>query len=969
MSLHVQRTGSVSGVLVARDGLSPIMVGRSGELARLGGLLAGEPGPHVALVEGEAGVGKTRLIREFLATAADQCVLLAAQAEQGAMGRPWQLLLEALDREVSGWTRVPEGLRRWEDPLGVLLRPVAPQLGAIDREYTADELGRAATELVRALAGDRRVVLVFEDLHWADAESLTLFHRLAVAADLPATLVGSYRPEDLDRRHVAELLAAVERARHVEHIVLGRLDVGEVVALASAVRQAAVPYAVAADLHRRTGGNPFFLEELLVAAGNAPVDRLAHLPLPITLTEAVIRHLDGLDPEARQVVDAAAVLGQRVPFDLLASVTGLGEDGLVEVLRSLVGQGLVVEDDPDVFSFRHALTREAIAGRLLGRERRRLHEKALTALQEVGSDDWAALAYHAEGAGRLDEMVEVARCGAAAYLRAGATYQALRLAEVGLAEAEPDTELLELGTRAAWSLGLMDSAIERAERWRQLAREAGDPVETTNALRVLARLRWETGNQAAHVAAVEEAQAVAGELPPGEARGWVANLQAESCMLRGLTEDAGRWADEALEMAGVDASPALQAAVLVNKGSAWSELPDRRAEGETLLVAGLDAAAAAGDYLTALRAANNLAHLVMPRWPPERSAQLLARMGALVEESGRHDWLSSWHGLRAVWAAHVVGDLASARREAVVAEQGFESRWVQGLAAELALEAGDPGPAVALAASLCPPEDPDEPSRWDDEAVETAWPLAVRAAALMGDQSGTEAALSRLAEVLARPPAKARSTIPDGWYHAAFAAVRAGIDPATVRLLHAGVTAAIAASAHMGDPGWPIQLEAALDEAEAAPADQVANGYRQAAAPPGYWRSRPAAGEAHLGAARALLAAGRLADARVEADRADRILHHWSGPRRAELDALLRRLGGPGHGSSSTSGAGAGELTEREREVVALIAEGLSNGEIGERLFISTKTASVHVSNILRKLAMTSRSEVAAWAVRAGLSR
>jgi hypothetical protein len=108
------------------------------------------------------------------------------------------------------------------------------------------------------------------------------------------------------------------------------------------------------------------------------------------------------------VVDAAAILGRRIPFDLLAAVTGSGEDELIAILRHLVAENVMVEEEPDLFAFRHALTREAIGGRLLGRERRRLHEKALAALQETGGGDWAAIAWHAQGAGRYEEMVEAA---------------------------------------------------------------------------------------------------------------------------------------------------------------------------------------------------------------------------------------------------------------------------------------------------------------------------------------------------------------------------------------------------------------------------------------------------------------------------------------------------------------------------------------------------------------------------------
>src|SRR6266540_2604889 len=287
-------------MLAGRTGLCPVMVGRGMELARLQRALAADE-TQVVLVSGEAGVGKTRLLRELSATLPVGARVLAGQASQGVPARPFQLLLEAIGPSVSTWRQVPQRLADREEPLRLLLRPILGHLEPFtDREYSQEELLGAAVALVEdLLIGTGRGVLVFEDLHWADAQSVALFGRLALTPSLGALLVGSFRPE------------------------------------------------------------------------------------------AVVRRLDHLDPAQLRVVEAAAVLGERIPFDLLASVTGSDENELIDTLRKLVAGGVVLEDEPDVFRFRHALTREAIAGELLGRERRRLHEKALAGLHEAGSTDWA----------------------------------------------------------------------------------------------------------------------------------------------------------------------------------------------------------------------------------------------------------------------------------------------------------------------------------------------------------------------------------------------------------------------------------------------------------------------------------------------------------------------------------------------------------------------------------------------------
>src|SRR6266536_3271646 len=280
-------------MLAGRTGLCPVMVGRGMELARLQRALA-----------------------------ADET----------------QLLLEAIGPSVSTWRQVPQRLADREEPLRLLLRPILGHLEPFtDREYSQEELLGAAVALVEdLLIGTGRGVLVFEDLHWADAQSVALFGRLALTPSLGALLVGSFRPEAVDRRHqLVATLADVGRQREITQVALDRLDQHAVAELLAAVYGHPVPFRVAEAMHRRTGGNPFSLEELLVTAGDTDPERLQALPLPWNLAEAVRRRLDPPGPGQRRVVEAAAVLGERIPFDLLASVTGTDENELIDTLRKL----------------------------------------------------------------------------------------------------------------------------------------------------------------------------------------------------------------------------------------------------------------------------------------------------------------------------------------------------------------------------------------------------------------------------------------------------------------------------------------------------------------------------------------------------------------------------------------------------------------------------------------------------------
>ncbi|MET0908693.1 MAG: AAA family ATPase, partial [Ilumatobacteraceae bacterium] len=355
-------------MLVARAGLSPVMVGRTAELNRLQSLVGASRSPTVALIAGEAGIGKTRLARELIDSVPPGTVVLAGQADPGTVGRPMELFLDAL---------------RSAD------RDAHPELAAIvsDVSQPTEDRVRAGVDLVRQLTSGSTSVVVFEDLHWADSESLTLFDRLAEPDGGPLLVVGTFRPDGLSRRHPAgDLLTRLERRHAVTNVRLNRLAPADVSGFLAAVFGEDPSFRTVDALHRRTGGNPFFLEEL-VASADMSTGALETAPLPWTIAELLRAQLDELDPAVRGIITAASVLGRRVSFDMLSAVTATDEEELIALLRSAVDSGLLVEADPDTFSFHHDLAREAIRGTLLGRERRRLNEAALDVLQRSHSRD------------------------------------------------------------------------------------------------------------------------------------------------------------------------------------------------------------------------------------------------------------------------------------------------------------------------------------------------------------------------------------------------------------------------------------------------------------------------------------------------------------------------------------------------------------------------------------------------------
>jgi DNA-binding CsgD family transcriptional regulator len=956
--------GTLPDVAVDRKGLSPVMVGRGAALGQLLGLLPSRlpvdgSGPEVALIGGEAGIGKSRMVIELLAAIPQGTRVLVGRAGQGAPGRPYSVLLDAIEPVVAAWTSVPAPLSLREDSVRLVLRPVAPGLAPCnDREYGPDELMRTAVDLVRFLAPAPSVI-VFEDLHGADPESVGLFGRLAVMPDLGTLLVGTYRPEDLRRGHpLAALVADLERRRSITHLSLDRLPRASVGELLSAVYGKPVSWHVADMVQRRTGGNPFFIEELLLAAGEPDPERLANMPLPWNLSEVVLRHLDDLTAEERQVIDAAAVLGSRFPFDVLSAVVGIDEEELIPILRRLVAVALLIEDEPDVFSFRHALTREAIAGQLLGRERRRLHERALAVLCQLDSDDFAAMAHHAQGAGRFDQVVDFARRGAAKYLRQGLTQHALGLAEQGLEEDGNDLQLQSLASRAAWTVGLLQLSRRHSLEWRRLAAAAGDRPSEAAAIRHLARLEWEMGDSAGQRAYAAEALALAEENGRSEELALAMALMSEVHMLAcdgpvpgQESEEAILWADRALELADELGCPEVRPRALVSKGSALVDLPGRFDEGAAILEQARQEAEEIGDSWNQVRALNNMLGPGNRLWPLERIQAALDEIRRVAAHTGREgQTMAMWAGLAADLSI-MKGDMEAARAHLITigVDEGKERWWRLVNQLTIEIEAGEFGPAASRL--------PVDPEAINDYALWMA--TEAHAAELLALEGEPAEAGQRLLH--AAGPGGGRSDhAREPVLIAATTLVRHGTDP---RLVQSTVRQLDEAW-----PPWPGEppsmhqhVEGALLEAEGDPVGALPC-YRAALAEPIGYRPAFMVADAEQGVARCLLATGQLEEARQHAERAIGVLARWPGWRAEQAAALLRRV-------TQSPIAAEGALTTREREVAGLLAEGLTNGQIAQRLYISAKTASVHVSNILAKLGMSSRAEVAAWATREGLAQ
>jgi DNA-binding CsgD family transcriptional regulator len=899
------------------------MIGRDRELSQLRQLAAADR-PHVAVIAGEPGIGKTRLVQELLASLPADAPVLVGQAEPGSLARPYEVLLDAIDG-VSGTK--PRGIDgRQLDALS------DPSRSPVERLYTG-------LQIVAGLVGDGRAAIVFEDLHWADSESAALFERLA-EQPAPRLLIGTYRPDEVDRRHpVAALLARLERRHTVTHVRLGRFDEAETAAMIAALTGQPPPYRAVAALHQRTGGNPFFLEEMLHGHEGEDLADLVEHPLPWSLAEVLRRQVDDLSPGVQRIVEAAAMLGYRVPFDLLAAVTGVGEEEMVGALRELVARGVLVESGEDEFSFRHALVREAITGQLLGRQRRRLHEAALEALLAAGGSDPAMVAHHARAAGRYDDMIAAARRGAALYLSIGSAYQALQLAEMGLEEVGEDTELLSAAARAAWLAGLLDDAMGYARRWRD---GTTDATERADALYLMIRLAWETDEIEEMRALTDEVELLIAQLPPGADQARALTAVAQSMMLRDQPEEATAWADRALALADEFDLPRVRLAALVEKGSALTDRPALFTEGQAILAGLVDEAEKLGEWVLAARALNNLVQGVPPAEPAQH-AEMLERMRVDAERAG-------FESLAV--AAYFQGRARLYMRKSNLAaaidalEQGrSQDRLYQRRGRRADYH------AVFLAGLYLEAEQLDRVQEIVDELRAlpriqrlTVPGLAFHLACRRGDLATAERELDEVFAALAEQSWRSGSQAHD----LISAAIHAGLPlPRLERMAFELLDAEVW-------DDYRTLVDAQLAEVHGRHAEAV-KGYRavtDSEVMPPMVRATT-----RVATARCLLAQDQREAAVPELDQAARMLCDWGGWRVAQLDQVRAQAGlAPADGQRAVTGAAA--LTPREREVALLIADGLTNAELARRLYISPKTAAVHVSNILHKLGVSSRTEV-----------
>ena len=938
------------------------------------------------LVAGDAGIGKTRLVAELgeRARAAGAQMLVGRCIDLIGAEVPYLPVAEAI-RPLTAREDVRELLGsarelHWLLPEMVLAEE-HPRLGGGPPRSQLGLLGELLALLATAAAAES-VVLVLEDLHWADRSTLDLIAFLAHnLSEQRVLLVGTYRDDELPAEHrLRRLVTGLLRAGVATRLELGPLGREELETLLSTRGGAPLSPALTEAIVTRSEGNPLFAEELLAAAGQGGAG------LPLVLRDLLLLRVAKLDRETQGVLRAAAAAGRDVPYPLLRAVADVPEGELRQALRGAVDHGVLVGDQAaGSFRFRHALLAEAIYVTLLPGEREELHARLAAELMRSPQPVAAELAQHWAAAGRAPEAL-------VASVAAGREAEAVS----GLAEAlqhlERALELWDLVPGAAELAGLDLAAL--LEWTAQVADQTGagpraielirraitlvdEPVRAALLHESLGRFLVASGSYEAALAAFRTAVDLVPAEPVTPERAHVLAAFGNALMLGWRHDESREVCEQALELARQVGARRSEFRALGVLGVDLAYL-GRTEEGLGCLWEALHLAEDGGSPQDLGRAYIFLTDVLTMLGRPRESVQVAATGIALARKHGTEHGGDITLVVNLIEALTNIGEWEEADRVGTAAIRAGGSQWPdQRLVARAALDIGrgdyDRASADLQAALATVHDDKRGRAAFDITRVELAlwerrWDDAEDAVGEgLRRLPAQEAALLR--PRLCAQGLRAQAEL------AALARARRDHDALTDRLqralqlLSTAREAAIEAAAVTPTAAaWRAVAEAEHDRAQAHPNpsswDDAATAWEALQQPPivAYCRWRQA---------EALVAAGApAADAAHPARAALTVAQRLGArPLQEEIQRLAQRarldLAPPGHATDQRSGlAELLGLTPREAEVLGLVARGYTNRQIAAALVISAKTASVHVSHILGKLDARNRVEAAAIAHR-----
>jgi DNA-binding CsgD family transcriptional regulator/tetratricopeptide (TPR) repeat protein len=986
-----------------------MLVGRRSELRRLQAALDraknGSAGP--IQIAGEAGVGKTRLVNEFASSARSQdaqvriggCVRLTGEMAPFA---PIVEALRPLARELSpGELASVLGPNRrglaWLLP--DLNETVETDVTGVSPDTAPGRLFELALGLVSRLAARAPLILVLEDIQWADRSTLELLAFLArnVRGD-PILLVTTMRTDEPEPRgYVLPYLAEMGRHPRAERIDLERLSRREVADQLTGILGRSPEAKLVDRVFGRSQGNAFFCEELLAAGALSG-------PLPQTLHDVLSARLTAVGRDTAALVRVASAAGHRFSEDLLAAVSDMGGGTFRAALHEALDHQILIREvaaEGELLSFRHALMQELVYADLLPSERSRLHAACATRLEDGPSPKShdanlaAELAYHWQAADDPERALRASIVAGLAAQRAGARAEAVEQFEraiaidEGMPVAAADLPLDRVGLleqAAAAAQGDPSRALGHIGKAIDLVDPALDPVRAGELRAARGRYHWLAGDGAAALSECRAAVELVPAYPPSLARARVVAGLAQILNILGRSDEAVPLCREAVELAAATGARAIESHALNTLGTAMAYLGDVEG-GLNLLHDALAIAHEVGSRDDVDRARVNIVDVLVfvaarfdegaeiglaatSRGRPDSATGIFAAMTlvhvaaalylggrwgaaeAAVESVQLHDSGGIGEIMRLVRAAQL--DVSCGRFEEAerglaeferLLEGAIDLQWIAPALqarAEFEIWTGKPEKALqALANGL----DRLRPAIGEVMNVAPLHALGVRAAA---DQvrrrhrstSDQEAARDEGARYL-QALRETRDRI-------------ASNASSLLRLVDPYLALAEAEGTRLAQNSDPASWTRAAELLDAVPLPY----------PAAYARYREA---------EALLA-GRHAAARSTASlQAAHVAARSMGaePLRLAIEDLAARgrIDLTGTEEARRRGERPAGLSKREQEILNLVAAGWTNRQIGQSLFITEKTASHHVSNILTKLGVADRTAAAAEAIRLGITR
>lgn len=984
--------------------VSPVLIGRAPEVEILErALSAAQRGTGQCIViAGEAGIGKSRLLSEIRRRAeAARFLIVQGYCFEQDLSFPYAPLLDALRTHLA--RRAPAEIHAILGPFAPEILKLLPELAlllpdlqptpALDPEAEQRRLFEALTQCFIRLAAAQPLLLILEDLHWSDQTSLDFVHHLARRlATHPLLLLLSYRLEEAPPR-LTHLLAQLDREHLAREMTLAPLTRDEVGAMVRAIFD--LPYPVKAVfldfLYSLTEGNPFFVEEVLkalIAAGEIYYARgrwerrpIVELHAPRSVQDAVRRRSERLSEPARRALTLAAVIGRRFDFALLQELTGVNAHELFDVMRELVVAQLIAEESAERFSFRHALTHEAVYAALLRRERQTLHQQVAETLERLYADALdayvAELAHHYYAAGAWAKALTYSQC-------AGEKAQALyapREAIVHLTRAleaahhmalPPPIETLRARGRAYETVGEFEAARDDYESALSAAREAHDGAAEWQSLIDLGFL-WASRDYARtgeHFRrALELAQTLGDSAIVGHSLNrlgnWYANVgqpdeglryQQQALALFERLNDRHGLA-ETLDLLGMTSqlsSDLIRSYSFYRRAiGLWRELADRRGLASSLSSLPLCAASYHQNLeVTAIS-------LAEAADAAEEAFTIAREIGWRAGEAYAALMLAMCLGPQGEYARA----LDAARASLTLAEDIEHRQWIIGAHAALGMLHLDMLAFEAARSYL------EQALAWAREIGSRVWTCSTagylattyvrqgefaRAETLLADvlANGTRLCWCARGELaLARGQAQTALDIADRLIASAAHATPETVIPRLWQLRGEALTAL----------GRTREAETVLQAARTTASEQGAQAL--------VWRIHMALGRLYRVQARRREAAREFSTAQEEIQRLAAKVPDESLRRdfSARAMAAMPRLSMPS--PAQVAKRKFGGLTAREREVAVLIAQGKSNREIAAELVVEVRTVEAHVTRILTKLGFSSRTQIAVWAIEKGLAR